>query len=582
MSFSISPLKLVFRVYPKYWTRSLQLFRTSTGSRNRFVGENEFIYKCVPKIERCDIKSSQNSNLLLGKKFDYVEQELEYTLIDSKESATTNLESTNDRLTYLVNNCTLADSKDLSVWLSLTDIFFANGIAPRYLSTLIDRLAKQNEIICSREQLLQLLFLLTVGRKHHGFLSKYNSQITMLLENATFEDVVVISAAYFKTKSRINNPEALAKSIDIVRQNIPHINFSEPGYCTAVKFIRYSCHLECRHHVISLVYRIIAYQSRKRIFDSSFNASQTIKLMETYKIYNESLLEQVTSNMSEKLDEYRIKDVQYLITSISNFSYKNDRLLEIFDRLSDVIVSGARADVNMIPFHTMPLLRAMAILGYYNDSLVDYASQMLANSRSFDRAKHALEFDRSALLYYVATRMEGGARKFLDNQDQIVKSINSRIDRNLGITGSIDQGSFIEKTDDQSSLKVYNAYCDVITALTKTKFLKDPSFRFTFQHTFPHQNYSDMVVTKDCPAPGKFDAKTLMPQQVSDNQRHVLLMAIRNYDFIDSHDRLSGYKVFITRLLNKLGYTVIHMNLDRINISNLAVKIRDVLEGRKI
>lgn len=423
-------------------------------------------------------------------------------------------------------------------------------------------------------------------------LVKHERRISKILDKASFDDIAIISMSYFKSETQIRNCDILKKIIDRTVKLIPYIDAEKPSYCSIIKTIRYSRNFDCRESVVNLVMKLMEEPNSHIIFSSPYNTVHTIKMMETYRIYEPKLLDYVYKTLFENLVQYRIKDIQYALTSLSNFSFKDlvldSQMRKDFRGLSRQIVSETRSDTSKQSYHIMPLLRAFSIFGFYDDILINYVNELLKKPTEVLDMSRVLEFDRTALLIYVASRLEGNKEKLGSSVD-LFKTISDRLQR-YGNVGSVRQDSSIKHLDfvlkgAEISKNLYvnsQSYRATAISLASTEELKDSDYKFNFQYTLPHQNYADLIISKGCHEPGQFDSETLLPKQVPIGQRHCLILGTRLYDYVDGHNRLSGYKRFIHRLLTKIGYTVITVDFDKPDPKSTALKIKSVLDNTSV
>lgn len=473
---------------------------------------------------------------------------------------------------------------DIDLWFYLADTFYECLVKSVFVNVLVNFLATEKEINLSNAQFLHLLFLVILQRDSRGIISNYENRISQILDQASFEDVATVSMAYFKTRAYIRNSDIKRKIIERTIENLPSIDASQPGYCSIIKSLRYSRDVESRDDILRLSSALLEDKNRHIIETSPYNAVHTVKLLESRRIYNPKLLDYLSTTMFNRLADFRIKDIQYALTSLSNFAYKNltidTNLKENFDVLCQDIVKETRSDSDHNYFHIFPLLRAFCIFGYYNDELIDYVNNLLKDHDKLDQMKYVLEFERSALLVYIATRIEGHRR--LEHPD-LFRILSAGIGRE-GNLGSVRQDSSIKhldfilrSTSMSKNLSISKAFCQFAKELSSTKELQDESYNFNFQYTLPHQNFADLIVSRGFKEPGHFDSVTLAPRKVPEDQNHCLIIATRNTDYVDGYKRLSGYRQFVTRLLTKIGYTVMHVNLDEPDLETTARKIRSRL-----
>lgn len=477
---------------------------------------------------------------------------------------------------------------DLDLWFFIADMFYECKMKSKFSLVLIKYLCDE-DIELTNRQMLHLLFLIILQRSQEGILNKYEERISKLLNQATFEDTAIICMAYFKSKTPIRNQELLRKIIDKTTDYLPSVNPIEPGYCSIIKSIRYSHTTTCRENVNKLVMSLTEDSNKDIIFASPYNAVHTVKMMESFRIYQPDVLNYLRISMFQNLDKFRIKDIQYGLSSLANFAYMDlrpdEKLKQDFDILCDQIVSEKRDDVEYTRYHSIALARALAAFGYYNDKLIDYCNHNLSDASKLDWFKNILEFEKTCLLMYVGSRIEGGEVK-LGTDVKMFKDMLSVIGQ-MGNLGTIKQDvslsylDFILKSSrkDDPSLRHSSSFRDMALDMAKTEQLKGPEYKLTFQHTLPHQNYTDLIISKNRPAPGPFDPETLLPSELGESETHCLIYALHKGDYFDNYRRLGGYKRWMSRLLTKLNYNVIHVDIyNRPDIVPLSEKIKRILD----
>lgn len=487
---------------------------------------------------------------------------------------------------------------DLDLYFYVADIFYECMISSRFVTALLQHLGKsKHNVTLTDEQLLHLLFLAIVKRQHCDILETYEQRINQLLDKASFHHVAIICLAYFKTSTRIKNSEVFKKIVLRTISSLDSINFEQPGYCAVIKALRYSSKSVekgedfSRYYANELMSTITSDQRYKSIlFASNFNMCQTLKLMEEFKIYRQEVLDDCRHHLFNNLDQYRFKDMQYCITSLSNLSYNNlhmDPSLENdFKKLSDMIIALQRKDFTLHGHHLFALLRAFAIFGYYNEELILYASSLLGSARQAENMKKFLiEFDKTALLLHIAPQIEGCKFKLTS---PLLTEMNNNMKREINRPGPFTNSSSIRSLDDmllrkhphRSDQFIGRKYRKVAIDLLNSKQFKGGLYRLAFQYTMPHLNYADLVVSKGCREPGGFDEKTLMPRQVPANEKHCVVYAVRAADYCDPRlTKLCGYKRFSIRLLERLGYKVVTVDLANPSIEELASNIKSSLDG---
>ena len=476
--------------------------------------------------------------------------------------------------------------KDLDLWFYAADLLFDSHFRSTFISSFKDYLTRLDHTKLTDAQVIHLLFYIVLRRFDEGQLLELEKRIIKILDTASFEDVALISMAYFKTRTVIKNLTLLGKIVDKLIENLSKLDATEPGYCSIIKILRYSKTTDKRDKIAELISHLSQSPNKNNILASPFNAVHTVKMTEAYRIYDPKLLDLLRGAMFANLERFRIKDIQYALTSLSNFAYLDlkcdEKLTADFDKLSRSLVEEKRSDIGHQYYHLLPILRAFATFGYYNDELTSYTNRILQDETKFDQMKSVLEFDKSILLVYVSTLIEGGEAKISMNSN--IRSIAGSIER-YGNLGSVRQDSSLKhlnfvlrSTDAYQHFAISNQFRKIAKALSSAAILQSPEYKFCFQHTLPHINYGDLVITKANQEPGPFDSHNLTPAPIPKGEKHCLIIGIQDPDYIDGHNRLVGYKQFISRLLTKLGYHVIKVHFKSPQIDDIAHQIKSILD----
>lgn len=469
---------------------------------------------------------------------------------------------------------------DLDLWFYIADIFYECLTKSVFVRVFVDFLANENDIYLSNKQFIHLLFLVILQRDVKNVLINYEERIHKIIAGASFEDLATIAMAYFKTKTKIENPTILGQLIDKTCDLLPSIDPTQPGFCSIIKSVRYSSLMQCRENVRHLIMTLISDSEGKVVLSSVYNTVHTVKLMEAYRIYDKQLLDYLAETMFDYKDEFRIKDVQYGLTSLSNFSYQDLRIHDNFkknlDKLCIHMISELRSDADRQYFHMMPILRAFSIFGYYNNSFINYVNAILRDHRKLDIMSRAIEFEKTALLVYTASRVEGSGCTLGDDA-KLYRSFSSRVDRSLR-SGPLELDSLSHQSNvspDSTGGSPFRAKSGAIRALAHTLAARDElkSCSFAFQYTLAHQNYMDLIITKSAKLPGDFCPRTLMPKSVPEGEKHCLIYAISRFDYVDGYTRLSGYKRLFIRLLERIGYDVVCVETENPDVELIVRKI---------
>lgn len=592
--------------------RNITMNKINVNNHERFRNEDEYIFQYIhkrleeryapnhqglPEETRVMLDRMLQSNSRIGKNDDgLISQRILSTVddmdIDAIESLLIILSDHNDdwtrqivraadfRLSWIIKN---RQQTNLDQCFFIADLLYNMRKRSIFIETLERKLLLDPYVDeLTNQQLLHLLFLVILGRKNKYLLSRYEKRIFDLISNATIEDLSIICSAYFKTKTIIDNRNMIDKILMQTEKNIPNIDPSEPAYCSIIKSIRYSRDQENRDSVVRLMSSLVKYDE-KFMFASPYNAVHTTKLMESFRIYEPRILHMLRCLIFKNLEKFRIKDIQYALTSLSNFCYmdlKPDQsLVDDFDKLISVLMSERREDRRHQYYHLIPILRAFAIFGYHNKDLISYTTQIMSSRYNIRNMREVLEYEKSTLLVHEAIAIEAGSTDFFKMKD-VLQDCSAAIERS-GNLGPLDNNSFSGNSVfrlpvNNRRLPNSEMFRTMAKSLSNHELLKNNGYNFNFQFTFAHQNYGDLVITLNEQEPGSFDRETLLPRPVSTRVKPCLVFAVRKTDFIDGHDRLVGYKHLLLRLLTKLGYSVLTVDLKQPDIDNLAQNIKNI------
>lgn len=482
-------------------------------------------------------------------------------------------------------------ASEVDLFLYLADVFFQSHAITTFVTELVHRFAS-NDMSLNDKQLLYMLFLVVLERDHQGLLTRYEDRISKLLDEPTLEDISLVCMSYFKTMSIIENPTIQNKILDGTLKLLPSIDFSQPGYCAIIKSIRYSRDQSMREGVMKIIAKVTRHPSCIRALDSIFNLTQTAKLMETYRIYDHEMLDRLEKSVFRKVDEFRIKDIQFVLTTLSNSRWKDlvldDSLRQNFDTLCQTIVTEGRPDARYQHTHLFPIIRSFIMFGYYNDDLINYVNRLLEDEEMVVIMRESvLDFEKTLLLTHAATRIESDGVR-LEGSPALLLETSKSI-RRAGSTGSVRKDSSIghlsfllNPSVSDKKFEFTAKMRSIAKSLASMEGLDTPRFHHSFQFTMAYQNYADLVISVNQPAPGSFDPTSLMPRRIAPNEKHCLVFAVQHSDFMDGCDRLSGFKEFIMRLLIRLGYHVVVVNLDKPELVQLSRQIMTILQDQDI
>lgn len=486
---------------------------------------------------------------------------------------------------------------DLDLWFYVADLFYECRMHSTFVQVLVHHFGKEKDISMTNAQFLHLLFLVITRRDERNILSLYEERIVELLDSASIEDISVICMAYFKTKTRIRNPEIVKKIIDRTTLFLDNIKPEEPGYSSIMKALRYSKivdyekdvrPIEASKKLISSI--ITSDKGREIVFKSNYNMIHTLKFMEEFRIYDAVTADSCRRYIFDNIHNSRSKDIQYCVTSLSNMAYNNLNLdlglKKDFENLVDLIVTKRVHDFTDERFshHLLAMMRAFAMYGYYDSRLMSRATDLLASSVEV-WSQRLVDFNKTALLLYVAPQIEGSDAYL--NQHAILKQVSNSIQR-IGIRpGKIKREGISRLSELLLGSKVKGVsvnpimsrmYQKLANDLLEHRSFDDESYNFAFQYTMPQLNYADLIISKGCNEPGSYNPETLMPQKVPSNEKHCLVYATTRFDYFAGDDKkLCGYKLFNVRLLERLGYKVVLADLTNPTSDELASQVDSIL-----
>lgn len=439
-----------------------------------------------------------------------------------------------------------------------------------------------------RTMLRNILSAMVISRNHYGLLygKELEPHLINYLKDADIEDASLVSLAFFKTMTRIANP-LIANQIMLIAENeLPKVNFLEPTLSSIIKSIRYS---RLNEKIIASTERftraIFEFSNDEKFWMNRMFLMQLLKFMVSYRIYDSKFVDKLLTKMSLELSDpqgWRIKDIQYILTSVSIMNIKINELNEVvregLDKLCKQIVREDREDREYVRLHVMPLLRSFAMIGYYNADFVKFVNTSLSRED-----EHALKTVgkgdpvRSLVMMYAALKIEG--REEVLDCNKIVRAFADSIVRDRSMpdvvkTRSSQKDFAVDFYDNQLVIK--NSMMRMRNMLEKN-LPKDNVF-VSLQRTMAHQNYDDLIVSKGAPAPGDFDPHSLLPKKTTKGS-HCMILALRNWDYSNRGSRLTGTKRYLIDLFDRLGYKTVTLNIDNYDeVNKLDKKVREALD----
>ena len=478
---------------------------------------------------------------------------------------------------------------DIDLWLYISDIYYESKLRSCSTHVLLNYLSSDIGTYLSDQQLIHTLFLVILKRQQDGLLARHESRLREFVPTAHFDQVAIICMAFFKTKTVITDQILLARLISRTRECLKSIDPDQPAFVSVLKALRYSAregNLHVQEGISALCKDITKKEHEGLVYASCYNSTHTLKLFDSYRIYDANFFESFWKHLFRDTDSFRVKDVQYALSSLTNvgnhFQRVNDKKMKDLRTLALKLVKKDLRDSSQHQnYHLLPIGRAMATFGFYEDMFLDYLVKCLNDDEFYEHAKSVLEFEKSALMIMQGASIEAG--RSLAIKQEVKQKLISGLNFKIFLSGPVKKSSLFEL---QRILQKPKPSCydwashmgRVAASLSSCKEFSGPDYEFNFQLTLPHQNYTDLVISYRAKNPGSYDTSDLSFKRVPEGERHIIIMGSKSWDYFYKENRLHGTRPFVMRLLKKIGYDVILVRSDiEIDTSSLVRRIQDSL-----
>lgn len=470
--------------------------------------------------------------------------------------------------------------QDLDLWLYMSDLFYEARWKSYSSHVLLNYITELDSESITNKQFIHMLFLVILKRQQDRLLWKYEERMCSILDEEKLEDAAVISMAYFKTTTKVTNLKLQRKLIHVLEANLSSLDPYQPGYASIIKCLRYSRRddVDLRSQVSGLAEALLSEENINIVFASQYNAMQTLKLFESYKVYRPTFIEHLWKYMNSNIKTIRVKDFQYTLSSLSNFGFdlSGSRKLQM-DRMITQLFAHLDQDESRILPYFGPLARALIVMNYYNDKLIDYIHKLMKDPERFEIAFSGVEeITRTYLLLHSATHIEHPNNKLVVEPD-LLQKLNNMVDRRNIVQGRLDNGKLAQLravVERPHPLELSNAYKTLALQLKARPEICGDDYNFAYQTTMAFQNYSDMVISYKSTNPGDFDPVTLYPKVVAAGEKHLILLILTRFDFVDGLSRVVGYKLGLRRLLEALGYRVLMVNVNSYDLDKIVSQVK--------
>lgn len=259
-------------------------------------------------------------------------------------------------------------------WKHQTILKFCNLWFKLYLTKVSDFTGKGITKILRRvdrlpaSALVETMFYLTVCRNKLESMAAIESRFLEVFDQLSIDEIGIVGLAFFKTESRIQQPELTIKIYDKTIKEID--NLQDITLTNILKILRYSSFPAHSGKIEQLSEVLVP-----KVKDASLIACLHIILLGTNLQYcHQRLLEEVVKKYNENLKSTRLKDIERITFALSLFNFKTESgieqelLLKIVDELKsrvDEIVQHPKSFSSAVHFlsvcgiHDMDLLRSV-------------------------------------------------------------------------------------------------------------------------------------------------------------------------------------------------------------------------------
>lgn len=485
--------------------------------------------------------------------------------------------------------------KRLDPLLYTSRILYETTFVSKFVPLLIMRISSYN-IPVDDGQLIQMLFLIARHRRDWGLLKSHVAQIQSIIEgNPKTGVLAIICAAYFKTMSKVLDLNILDKIIETTNNLlVEDVDLKEGDDSRMIllgpilKCVRYSAkdQFSLRDKVHKLC-KLTNNIKGDNVLNSVMFKTQILKLMDQYRIYDPEIVEQIFDHTLEHQELARIKDIQYVLSSCVNLNHRFMDLTPKQRQHLDALIKSIATQVRDDPFvmhHLLPFMRCLISYNIYDDGLIKYLNFCLHNSTRDELMKKAIEYNKSLLMCHAAT--------FIEHPSAIIKAPDDQMRRvgevyHLGKKsneGTVSNGGATDRLRFILSDAFNQAYFRksmvsrrLAIGLSEMDIFQSDEYHISYRYVLSYQNYSMLIVCKNCKPPGDFDPKTLEPKWVPEGDKICIVYLLDDPNFADLDQRLGGQIALNSRLLTKLGYRIVFAQPERESKDEIGRRIFDIL-----
>jgi len=222
------------------------------------------------------------------------------------------------------------------------------------------------------QQLLEFSFFLNLNRSFPTQLNHRNfeTQLLLLWNDFSLDEIGVISMAFFKCQKEILNPALLDKLISAVKDNAAVID--DITLAAILKLIRRSCTDASKTpaSVIKLFDALIDEVDR-------LNPKAIIQLVTvagSLNYFHHPTLEKVAKLFTTKIGATRLKDLERFALSLSSSGYKSPSVDEFWKEVeTELIKSERQIEIRNFPRSLISLLVYFVTLGKFPEELFKIA-----------------------------------------------------------------------------------------------------------------------------------------------------------------------------------------------------------------
>uniref|UniRef100_A0A336M7Y5 CSON011754 protein n=2 Tax=Culicoides sonorensis TaxID=179676 RepID=A0A336M7Y5_CULSO len=258
---------------------------------------------------------------------------------------------------------------DVDKRLFFTDIFYQLnlGRTTKLTYNVVMRMGR-NIPKLSKNHLLQMLFFLNITRQPIEEMINIELNFIKSIDHMTIGEVSVICMGFFKTETRIRNPELLRKLYEKLKANLSSID--NIPLVNIFKVLRYSSKNNEQHLIRELLDAIVPQLSRFSLLSCLHIALLGTDLQQCH----ESSLKIIVKRFYDEIDNARLKDIERICFVIGLFDFKFSDGLE--RKLAELILNELKKRVDEIALYPKALSQTMSYI-----ALIDpcYVSKEMLN-----------------------------------------------------------------------------------------------------------------------------------------------------------------------------------------------------------